>query len=188
MHPSHMHWSEPSPQALQLAALLASCSRVAARKWQCKALVTRQALTPARRAHACAPGKDEGACWGGSCVAGMLASLVAIFLVRLRLFLPLVGRTRPSPTWCSLTVASPCFRFAAPCFRLGLSTDVTSSYANRKIGRADFGAHKSKTRAADCCQRQVCGRPVELVARDPSSPATLTSGSYLSFVSCLAGL
>ena len=130
--------------ALQLAALLAaahSCSHVAARKWHMR-------LSPG--SHAGAKGSRvrarQGACWGGSCVAGMLAPLVAIFLARLRLFLPLVGRTRPSPTWCSLIVASPCFRFAGPCFRLGLSTDVSSSYAKRKTPRTDFGAHKSKTR------------------------------------------
>ena len=148
-------------KALQLAALVAaahSCSRFAARKWHMRLSSGSHAGAKGSRVRA-----RSGACWGGSCVAGMLAPRVAILLARLRLFLPLVGRTRPSPARCFLTVASPCFRVAAPGCKLGLSKDVTSSFAKRKMGSPDFGAHNSKTRPADCCQRQVCGRPVEPV-------------------------
>ena len=74
MHPSHMHWSEPSPQALQLAAFLPSCSRVAARKWHMRLSSGSHAGAKGSRVRA-----RSGACCGGSCVAGMPAPRVAIF-------------------------------------------------------------------------------------------------------------
>ena len=127
-------------KALQLAALVTaahSCSRFATRKWHMRLSSGSHAGAKGSRVRA-----RSGACCGGSCVAGMPAPRVAIFLARLPQFLLLAAQTRPSPTWCFLTVARAYFRFAAPGCKLGLSTDMASSFAKRKIPSADFGAQR----------------------------------------------
>ena len=69
---------------------------------------------PSSGSHAGAKGScvraRHGACCGASCVAGLLLlaplSRVGHILARQRICLPLAARTRPSPMWCFLTVAS----------------------------------------------------------------------------------
>ena len=85
-------------------------------------------------------------------------------MVSRRIFLLLALEPRPSPTWCSLAVASAVPLLALRCCGPTLSTGVSLFYAKSEFVSPDFGLHNSVVRAADFCRNLVCGRPMEPVA------------------------